>query len=323
MKNMGILPTFYVLMLATVLYASITLSAPAPLKLPPFPTPPSPKSFTQEPVTQEARSGLEGLGAQSLLASVRLLIESHSIELLVDQLAGLSPQSIMTFLKECIRQPRAMDADEVTQVGYGLMMPLIRGKKMDEAFVILDLLATAPELQERPPLLIIAAHSSYPQAITLLLLWAQQHNKLYPLIQDALTVLAHTFDVQMLKKLEKYGVTMTPERATFMLWQAIQTPVVPEYVENYDDRQSYAAHRTAFIDYLLEKKANVNYQESGYSLLMKAAHNNDPGALEQLLKAGADANLIINDTIGSALQLAIAADAIDAELMLRKYNAHE
>jgi len=193
---------------------------------------------------------------------------------------------------------------------------------LDQAYRILDLVHTALSLQERPPLLVIAAHSSYPSSIPLILHWARSRHILKTCINDSLTVVARNFDTSMLKRLEQYGVTITPERATYLLWQMVQEP--PEsYFEDNGERIMQAEAKKAFAEFVIAKKADVNYQQGGYTVLMQATKHNDLVVMEQLLQHGAEVNRIVNDAIGSALQIAIGNDFIDAELLLRSYHAHE
>ena len=296
-------------------------SASLSFRIPPLPTPPEPLPI--DSTSRQQEDVLIGVSTASLLASVALFIESQSIELLVEQLRGITPQAAYDFIAELIKRPRAMDADEVIQVAYGLLVSFMRDKEQrDQTYRILDLLHTSPQLQERPPLLVIAAHSSYPHVISLIVHWAKSRLILDTCIKDALVVIARTFDIPMFKRLEQYGVTITPERATYVLWHAVQVSPGVHFADN-DERIAQAEAKRAFIDFLITKKANVNYHQDGYTMLMQATKHNDVATIEQLSRNGADVNRIVNDAVGSALQIAIINDFIDAELVLRQHHALE
>jgi|GEM_PF-4191607 len=290
-------------------------------RIPPLPTPPTPVPI--DTVGSQQADTLTGVSTASLLASVALFIESQSIELLVEQLKGVTPQAAYDFVAELIKRPRAMDADEVIQVAYGLLASFMRDKEQrDQAYRILDLVHSSPQLQEHPPLLVIAAHSSYPHVISLIVHWASSRHILDTCIKDALVVIARTFDTPMLKRLEQYGVTITPERATYVLWYAVQVSPGTHFEDNAERIAQLDAKR-AFIDFLITKKANVNYHQDGYTVLMQATQHNDVATMEQLSRNGADVNRIVNDAVGSALQIAIINDFVDAEIVLRQHHALE
>jgi hypothetical protein len=291
-------------------------------RIPPLPTPPVPLPI--DGASNQETDTLAGVTTATLLASVALFIESRSIELLVEQLKGITPQAAYDFVAELIKRPRAMDADEVIQVTYGILTSFMRDKEQrDQAYRILDLVHSSPQLQERhPPLLVIAAHSSYPHVIALIIHWARSRHILDTCIKDALVVIARTFDIPMLKRLEQYGVIITPERATYVLWHAVQVSPGAHFEDN-DERIAQADAKRAFIDFLITKKANVNYHQDGYTVLMQATKHNDVATIEQLSRNGSDVNRIVDDAAGSALQIAIINDFVDAELVLRQHHALE
>jgi hypothetical protein len=274
----------------------------------------------------QGRSGLAGLTAVSLLASVRLLVEARSVELLVEQLYGIPAETSLEFIQELIKQPHSMDADEVIQVAYGLLMYFIHGKEGEQtSYQMFDIVDSASQLKDRPPLLVIAAHRSYPRIIPFLLSWAQERGKKESIMRDTLHFVADNLDLGLLKTMALNGALLTPEEGAIALWDILDKGprIIADVQKDEGDIATLQDTRMALIKYLINKKPNLNFNNNGQTLLMRAAYNNDAAAIRELVKAGANVNLIVRDDVGSALQQAIDRESIDAELVLRELGAQE
>lgn len=109
-----------------------------------------------------------------------------------------------------------------------------------------------------------------------------------PLIDEAIYSAIEQDDLHSLEKLSACGIQIDAQRASDLLIRVV-----------YDRKKS------AFIPFLIHRGADVNrVGPDRYTLLSKAISYNDLITVRTLLEAGADVDLQVDDTIGSARRLA-------------------
>lgn len=150
------------------------------------------------------------------------------------------------------------------------------------------------------PLLYVLAHNkSNSGDIPIFLRWigtVKNHNQPFinKAIQEGLLYAVHQNDIHSFNYMISQGVPLSKVTATRMLWDVIEGQKNP-----------------AFIPELIRFKAQIDTPKHSYTPLMQAILYKNKPIVNQLLKAGANPNLVIDNTIGSALQI-VSSEAFQA-----------
>lgn len=254
--------------------------------------------------------GLEVLTVKQNVQQLLPLIESHSVEKEVELFGKTDFDRAYGLLKTLHKKSDSLtplERDEHLQVIFGVA--LLYSGNPEHQFKILDLIVENPQLHTGAPLAYVAAQSSYPAAIAIILAWAESRLlKSQPLLQDmagrSLRYAVKKNDLESLKALHAHGATITPARATDLVWYAVTHKSSPE-----------------ILQFLIGLGAQINDQRSGYTPLIKAVSLNNMAAVKTLVDAGADLSVIVNDEAGSAIQQAAGGGYTEIELYLRDKGA--
>lgn len=280
-------------------------------------------SFLRAEVSQHILMGTPTIeitqsGTQDNLDLINLVdefIASDSIEALVKALKPfLFEDKKKTVVRLFNNRQKMLNRNERITILLGLALQSDHKK---ERFAFLDLILDPryQDLKEGKPVLYLAASGSYFDLIPDIIAWyesrvSQEKNADHfkRIVRfNALQYAMRKNDLISLKKLVSYGV-MSEDMASQLLYEAM------------DKRKSNNISEE-LISFLVSQKAQVNYDDGHYTILMRAVLNDDIDMVKFLIERGADVNKMIDPAVGTALQLAIEHDFIDVDQYLREHGA--
>lgn len=260
--------------------------------------------------TQE--KGLTSLTTDEALEMVQPLIESDSLEKVVQEVQGTTLDKMIPIITKILENTEnSFDRNDKLEFILGVAAGYTKPK---ERTIMLDFILDQrfPELRTGEPILYVAALSSYPQVIPMIKEWyskrvSKQSNR--NALKEALEVNAINMaikkkDLIALQTMQHNGVSMPKERVSKALHEAIN---------------DMAGHD--IVAYFLDQGADINYGIAGYTPLMRAIENKDLDTVKLLIERGADANTIIDNAVGSALQIASAKELVFIEAYLIEHGA--
>lgn len=263
----------------------------------------------QEQEDGSSGDGLEALSLEQDMDILRPLLISHSIEKFVEAMKLTSSSRAYDILKLIVEMSNILTRDETIEIIYGVTSHYPDSK--DVQFKLLDLILDHPHLQQGSPLIFVAAKSSFPHIIQLLLEWAENRSGrnadvLKDMKSRAMIYAVKHDDLPALQIMQKNGAALSPQLATDLLWAAILSKSSQELVQ-----------------FLIKNGAEITNKRSGFMPLIKAASLNNMPAVKALVQSGADVNAFVDVQIGSALQQALENGYTDIELYLRDKGARE
>lgn len=253
----------------------------------------------------------EGFSTEGALSHLSPLITSGSVEKIGELLASLPIEQAEKIVVQIIdNQSLPLDRDDRIQLLSNLAFlhksdPVKQGR-------FFTILIENKQFHDGEPLLFAIAAGDYQKVIPDLLEWLDGYdpNIVKVIAQDAINYAIEHNKFAEFDRLYNYGIFIPPHQATTLLWEAVDRD------NNY-----------LFITRLIEAGANVNtvYEKDGkkYTPLILAAKRNNVRVVKELLKAGADVNLIPDPAVGSALQVAVVKKFGEIDLLLREHGARE
>ncbi len=244
---------------------------------------------------QESKNPWEDSTLEELQELIQPLIESESVEKLVEQIAGLTLPKMIPLLQSILENKQKMlDRDDRVELLLGVAATY---KKSEERNAILDLILNPKfaYLQKGNPLIYVAATSKYPAMIPVIKEWyakkvASQANAAELTDNMEKNALEQTVKEKKLKALEamqQNGVAMTQDRQSLLLHDAVDKKAGVD-----------------IVTFLLKNGAEVNSAIEGYTPLLTAVKNSDLELVKLLGENGADVNLIADNSVGNPLQMA-------------------
>ena len=253
------------------------------------------------------------------MAQLELLEIVEDIPAIVKVLNGLNNSTLVTIARALINEKdSSLDRNEKLILLF--MLTKNYSKNPMAQFNILDLIGQNEELLKEKPLLLVAAQSDLTTAeIPLLIAWAEHYMKnkgeaktpreIALLVQEALEQSIIENNPEILKKMLENGVAIPNGYASRLLW------VVVGQNKN-----------ALFIPLLINRGANINFANRGYSLLAKAVDNQNFDLVKEIVAIGGK-NLNIDAVhdvqIGSPLQIAIEKKLTEIDAYLRAHGAQE
>lgn len=239
------------------------------------------------------------------------LINSESVEKISELLASLSINQAEQIAEQLINdQSSPLNRDDKIQLLSNLAF-LYRTNREKQG-KIFKILIESKLFQEGTPLLFAIASGNYEKIIPDLLEWLESYNPdlIKIIADDAINYSIEHNKVTEFDRLYSYGIFISPQQATMLLWEAI------------DRNNDYH-----FVTFLIKAGAHINavFEKEGkkYTPLIRATELNNIKIVKELLEAGADVNLIPDPAVGSALQIAVVKQFGEIDLLLRQHGARE
>ena len=263
-------------------------------------------------VSQEPDNGLATVSADEALEILQPLIESESIEPLVEEVAKMPLDKITPIIENILgNEEQLFDRSDRLQILFGIADGY---KTLEDKKHILDFIIDPRYryMRDGNPIMYIAATSSYPQIIPVIKEWyskkvAKQFNKDVLRDQLEMNALVHAVeqkDLNALTIMKKYGVDMTKKRMGILLHDAVRYKVGRDIIE-----------------FLLGQGADVNYALGDYTPIMEAVNNNDLDTVKLLVERGADPSKVVNNAVGNALELSEGQERIAIQTYLVDHGA--
>lgn len=207
----------------------------------------------------------------------------------------------------CSKKESNLDPDEIATIIVHLTHESGDAQKMEELF---DYAAKSECLQKGLSLLAIAADFNYANVIEALKLWMEK-NPENSLVRNALLELVKNNNPTDLAKLLTYNLAVDKAILNEALWQAVDRSASPD-----------------FIAIFKQYGADMDYANNNKTVLMRAVELANKNVVRALIEEGAQANLLLDPQVGTALQFALALDneipdKTAIELLLRNAGAHE
>ncbi|HSW73785.1 MAG TPA: ankyrin repeat domain-containing protein [Candidatus Limnocylindria bacterium] len=317
-KTSGVVPEKVVE--AAQITATSAEPAPSPSftvpELPAVPQPQAPSPASAQPTA----GGLATVSVDEAIEILKPLLSAQGIQKAVDVMRDI-PASVAVSLLQKILHNKLVSPDKVLQVLAGVALHYANPQ---EQAVIFDLLLHEKDLLRGTAPLYHVAQSSFVAAVAPFLAWAQKKQQLpqdqaavlRALAYDACAYAIKENDYKTLNALLKHGVSLSPDMATQLLWQAVA-----------------GSKKVKIAKLLIAHGAQVNHAKEGKTLLIKAIENHNLGLVKALMAAQADPNLIVLPAVGTALQVLLelqrsggkakAEKLIKIEEFLRSHGARE
>lgn len=177
-------------------------------------------------------------------------------------------------------------------------------------YKLFDLMMRMHLFNMHSPVLFGVAKKDYMGVLPSLISWVHREKSALVsyieeklLIDEAYNSAVEQDDLGLIERLSTSGIRIDSQKASDLLVHVV-----------YDRKKSI------FIPFLINRGANVNcIGPDRYTLLSKAVFYNDFITTRILLEAGADADLQVDETIGSARQIARVSGNKDLEKLLNRY----
>lgn len=261
------------------------------------------KGYVELKPHDRSAGGLATVSVDRAVQELAPFIQSRSKEQIVDSLEDVPVAQALAIIKKLLDESQVLlTGSDLVAIIYGVMLYY----PVDVQYQFLDLIPAYPRLQGVEPLLFVAAHSSYPQAIPTIRAWSKKR-----LSDDgvarALTYAVEHDALDELRALHDNGITFTQGRATDLLWLAV------------NNNKS-----AVMVTYLINVAgAQVNSKKDGHTPLITAVEHNNMALVKTLVQLGAQVNMFVDPAVGTALQQAIHLGYTDIELYLRAHGARE
>lgn len=241
------------------------------------------------------------------------LLESESVEKMVEKLAGIPLDKIVPILEHILgNKEQYLSRSSRIELLFGIANSYTA---LAEKNRILDFIVDSRYLylREGNPIIYIAAMSSYPQIIPVVKEWygkrvSQQFNRdvlRAKLESKALTYAVEQKSLEALKAMKRFGLMKSKKNVSILLHDAVRTQAGRDIVE-----------------YLLDSDADIDYALDGYTPLIRAVENNDLDTVQLLIERGADRDKIADDAIGNAMQIAASKELVAIEEYLSEYGVN-
>jgi hypothetical protein len=251
------------------------------------------------------RNQFEDAPIPQILTYLQPLIVSKSAEAIADSLTNLSIQKIVALIPEIAKQ---LDYQSALDLLFAIMMQHAHDTVYQKR--ILETLRDIPKPAEDKPLLLTIIMGNYAAMAPVLVAWIEMHKKqALPLpdhIQNTIVEsFLYTIDHDLRTQFEQLRALklLDPALATQLLWHVVMQDKNPVFV-------SFLVQTGAQVDTVYNMK---------YTPLMIATMHNNSQMVQELLNAGADIQMVIDDGIGSALQIAIDKKHTSIEMLLRNF----
>jgi len=236
-------------------------------------------------------------------------------------LAG-GEKAISTFLKELC--PPDTIIKMIKQLNTKAFQALERREKLYIIFSLAQHYKTNNKIKERMfkiitktkslakgeiPILILAIKNKTNAPIKNIIEWDRKRtdDKKSKLEKEALDYAAKKDDLESLKILKQNGAEISPKKASKLIWLLVK--------ENEGSKS---------IPFLVKNGGDINYENEGYTPLLRAIKNNNLETVKKLIELKADIKKSSkNKAIGSPLQKAREIGNIEIEMLLRKYGAKD
>lgn len=186
------------------------------------------------------------------------------------------------------------------------------GVKKNMHYELLDLLLKYPLLQSDSSALLTLARSKYPDVIAMFINWGKDRQKnnghaglLTKYVEQAFAKAIEENDCGAIELMLSKKVRLSHQTASEFLWDVV--------LNNKDSSLiTLLVHHT---------QADVNYADSGKTLLIEAVEKNNTDMIRVLLDEGAVVDRVVDAEKGSALTIAMRNNYSSAEQLLREYGA--
>jgi len=257
-------------------------------------------------------TGLAHLSLEQAFDCLHTLVVSRNIPLVAQAIAQFPDKITKNLLQKIIENKKIpLTSYEALQLLFGLACHFSEKKAMQ--FSLFDLLFTYPNIQKDESPLLVLARSSYHNIIPEFIQWVKIQEKVVQNKKFLTKLNDHTFeravddnDLESLELLVTKKLRITPKKATYLLWNAV-------------DKNK----NTNFVPFFVKCGAKVNYIDlQDNSPLIRAVKNNNEAMTRALLEAGEIVDLVANPdpAIDTALQIAIEYGYSSIELLLREYG---
>lgn len=242
---------------------------------------------------------------QKITIRLNPLLISRAITKVADVLAKeANSEQQVRILKSIVIKKELMPEEKVSLV----LLLMLKNTNTKENTALLDVLLNegAADLKIAP-VLAIAAEKNYDAIIpNIINRLGAKPNDVRAAAYDALAYAINANNDAIAQKLLSYKTNITPDDATKLLWEVVNTNKSGLLVQTFT-----------------KMGANPNDSRSGKTLLIAAVERNEQELVDALLASGADINLIKDPVVPSALQMAIEKGFSPIELLLRKKGAKE
>jgi hypothetical protein len=236
---------------------------------------------------------------EAIMRSLQPLLVSRNVGMLAKLVSQCDPHMVCSLasMMVCGNQASMVHEDKLP---FLLMLARENDKSRTVQFKIFDLMLSAHLFTNYSPAFLGAAKKDYMTVLPSLLAWMEHHKMeqqngahyTHPeakrLIDEAFYSAVEQNDPGYLELLGAHGMRLDSQKASDLLVHVV-----------YDRKKS------SFIPFLIHRGADVNrIGPDRYTLLSKAVSYNDLATARTLLEAGADVQLQVDESIGSALQIA-------------------
>jgi hypothetical protein len=269
---------------------------------------------------KEYSDGIDNLSSQDAISYLSELISSRSVEKIVEALADTSANKTLDIIDTILLDKQSpLNRNDKLELIFALALQKPNNIEAQKKFF--DLIIKNRNLYtDGTPVLYVAVTTNYQRVVPKLVEWARSFHPdlLEKMIQEALWYVIKEDLFKALDELHSYGISITPALATELLWYAV------------DNNNS-----GMFASLLLQAGAQYDYiYDHKYTFLIRATELNNYDMVTALLKGAStrlknnDAllawvNTIPDESIGSALQIAVRNQFGDIDLLLRHYGARE
>lgn len=257
--------------------------------------------------TQEATNKLNDISAIDIAYYLNPLLISGSVDKIIETLKGLNAYKVVAVLRELFKRNKSpLDEQDAKELIIGLAQHFTLQSDQD---LVLHFMLERPVFTKGEPVLLVAARGKYRDAVPMISRWINRMTNAPQLeggIMQAYLYAVAANEVEGLSQLVAQQAPISSTQATAVLREAIMNRKDPR-----------------FVTLLKSLGADVNDVQNGISLLVQAVMVNDIDMVRALLDAGAQANLLADDAVGTALQNALILRHVPIELLLRERGARE
>lgn len=249
-------------------------------------------------------------GPEHIMRSLQPLLESRNLGMLAGAVGQFGADTMCSVASLIVQDARSSIAQE-DKLPFLLMLAHRTSASKIAQHKLFDLMLKTHLFDAHSSLLSSVAKKDYMAILPSFIAWLHRDkigsasfSEERLLIDEAIYSAIEQDDLSSLEKLSASGIQIDAQRASDLLMRVV-----------YDRKKS------AFIPFLIHRGADVNrVGPDRYTLVSKAISYNDLITVRTLLEAGADVDLQVDETIGSARRLVQVSGNRELEKLIAVYG---
>ena len=302
-------------------YSVDTNNSKASMEFPVLPPLPEPKKVPEmkKELTEELQQYFASESTAQIIELLAPLIQTHDVKKIIDVITNNIPKEKLEKARDIAKAlltSDRFDLNKQEKLSILFAISIYYGNELYPPFPFLDIMLNDEKLIREYPIVYVAAKSGNEYAIKRVLSWADYSKdkvkkELLPYLRDvakhSILMAALNNEMDVLKTLYDYNVTISQADANEVLWQVVAQNKKPELIKMLINLY----------------KAQVDKPKDGMTPLVKAVRNKNLPMVKELLANKANINLIADRAIGSPVQNAVEVRDLIIENFLRDNGARE